>query len=240
MVVAESHSPQIKIFLSNFDIQGDDTENSNFSSSRLITIWVLPPQRDGVFILLSSSSCQMLLCMTDWAHTCFSIHDTQKKHHLWTTDSQSVDNPPDTTNSADLHNKAPSLRDYSNPFKLYLSNSLSSPQRYEAGNKTLGLKGSSSAHPLLDCPPPLLPATPAALLISLIFNLTWTVINAPPMKGERHKGYFPHSLSSTGLLQLFKSPPFLMTSLSPDYGGDLFALSCVFVWVKWRPRTQPD
>lgn len=131
--------------------------------------------------------------------------------------------------------------DYSNPFKLYLSNSLSSLWRYEAGNKTLGLKGSSAALPPLDCllPPPL--PTPAALLISLIFNLTWTVINALPMKGERHKGYFPHSLSHPqGSFSSFNCPPFLMTSLSLDRGGDLFVLSCKFCQVKWRPRTPSD
>lgn len=61
--------------------------------------------------------------------------------------SQSADNPPDTTNSTDLHNRAASLTDYSNPSKFYLSNSLSSLRRREAGNKTSGLKGSSPALP---------------------------------------------------------------------------------------------
>lgn len=51
----------------------------------------------------------------------------------------------------------------------------------------------------LDCPPqptpelpsPPIPPTPAALLISLIFNLTWTVINGSSNEGrEEHKGYF--------------------------------------------------
>lgn len=113
--------------------------------------------------------------------------------------SQSADNPPDMTNSTDLHNRAPSRTDYSNPSKFYLSNSLSSLRRHEAGNKTSGLKGSSPALPhslLLIAPlnppkPPTHPPTPAALLISLIFNLTWTVINGSSNEGrEEHKGYF--------------------------------------------------
>lgn len=129
-----------------------------------------------------------------------ALHHTLYMQHTSGVSSQSVDNPQDATNSTDLYNRPPSLTDYSNPFKFYLSNSLSSLQRYEAGNKTLGLKGSSQALPPLDCllPPP---PTPAALLISLIFNLTWTVINAPPMKGRKTQRIFCSlSLSSTGLL----------------------------------------
>lgn len=118
------------------------------------------------------------------------------------------------------------------PSSFYLSNSLSSLRRYEAGNKTLGLKGSSQALPPLDClpttpppPHPPSPPTPAALLISLIFNLTRTVINVPPMKAEKTQRIFcslplPPSLRLSLIrwasFQLFHSPPFLMTSLSPD------------------------
>lgn len=102
--------------------------------------------------------------------------------------SQSADNPPDTTNSTDLHNRAPRPQDYSNPSKFYLSNSLSFLWRREAGNKTSGLKGSSPALPRslapLDCPPqhppspPNLPPTPrtshpccSAYLPHIQFNL---------------------------------------------------------------------
>lgn len=76
--------------------------------------------------------------------------------------SQSADNPPDTTNSTDLHNRAASLTDYSNPSEFYLSNSLSSLRRREAGNKTSGLKGSSPAlpHSLLLIAPPSAPSNP--------------------------------------------------------------------------------
>lgn len=128
--------------------------------------------------------------------------------------SQSADNPPDTTNSTDLHNRAASLTDYSNPSKFYLSNSLSSLRRREAGNKTSGLKGSSPALPhslLLIAPPQPLqpptshPPTPAALLISLIFNLTWTVINGSSNEGgEEHKGYFAGALARSLSLPLIR------------------------------------
>lgn len=129
--------------------------------------------------------------------------------------SQSADNPPDTTNSTDLHNRAASLTDYSNPSEFYLSNSLSSLRRREAGNKTSGLKGSLPAlpHSLLLIAPPLSPfqpptshpPTPAARLISLIFNLTWTVINGSSNEGrEEHKGYFAGALTRSLSLPLIR------------------------------------
>lgn len=86
--------------------------------------------------------------------------------------SQSADNPSDTTNSTDLHNRAPSLKDYSNPSKFYLSNSLSSLRRREAGNKTSGLNGSSPALP------PSLP--PSLLLIAPLSPPTSHPPHPPP------------------------------------------------------------
>lgn len=56
------------------------------------------------------------------------------------------------------------------PSSFYLSNSLSSLRRYEAGNKTLGLKGSSQALPPLDCLPPLLPPNPTTTTTTSSFS----------------------------------------------------------------------
>lgn len=87
--------------------------------------------------------------------------------------SQSVDNPQDTTNSTDLHNRPLVSGITLIPSSFYLCNSLSSLQRYEAGNKTLGLKGSSPALPPLDCPPPHTHTHPccSAYLTHIQFNL---------------------------------------------------------------------
>lgn len=141
----------------------------------------------------------------------------------------SDDNPPDTTNDADRHNTHifPWITLIPSSFYVCPMSCLSS-RDIRRETKHQDLKALAERRLLLIVPP-LFPHPPSLLCLSLIFNLTWTVINASPVKREKHKGFFFLPLvhtapSAVHLSSIFND--FFISGLSRTFFLALLCMLC--------------